>query len=78
VINAADTSKTASSGLGSLKRAPMGSSPIGFGMSLGTKVKREWAPLPTAEAHRSGLGREFPTAGEVIEGMSFRPGMSGR
>ena len=31
-------------------------------------MKKEWAPIASGEGYRSGLGREFPTAGEVIEG----------
>jgi hypothetical protein len=41
---------------------------MGAGMSAGGKVKKEWAPIASGEGYRSGLGREFPTAGEVIEG----------
>jgi hypothetical protein len=49
---------------------------MGIGTGIGTKVKREWAPVPSGEGYRSGLGREFPTAGEVIEGK-IQVGQSG-
>lgn len=37
-------------------------------MGMGSKMKKEWAPVASGEGYRAGLGRDFPTAGEVIEG----------
>jgi hypothetical protein len=63
------------SALGSLKRGQLTTPSTGLGMGMGSKMKKEWAPIASGEGFRSGLGREFPTAGEVIEGK--RPRQNG-
>lgn len=63
-----ESPKPTTLGLGSLRRGQLAGPSMGAGMGAGGRIKKEWAPIASGEGYRSGLGREFPTAGEVIEG----------